>query len=33
MATSPIVNQGKTPFVEKYFSSNPDGNLETVNQA
>jgi hypothetical protein len=33
MATGPVVNQGKTAFVEKYFNSNPDGNLETVNKA
>jgi hypothetical protein len=33
MATGAVVNQGKTPFVEKYFSSNPDGNLESVNEA
>jgi hypothetical protein len=33
MATGAVVNQGKTPFVEKYFASNPDGNLETVNKA
>ena len=33
MATGPGVNQGKTAFVEKYFASNPDGNLETVNKA
>jgi hypothetical protein len=32
MATGAVVNQGKTPFVEKYFSSNPDGNLESVNE-
>jgi hypothetical protein len=33
MATGAVVNQGKTPFVEKYFSSHPDGNLESVNEA
>ena len=33
MATGPGVNQGKTAFVEKYFASNPDGNLESVNKA
>jgi hypothetical protein len=33
MATGSVVNQGKTPFVEKYFASHPDGNLETVNDA
>jgi hypothetical protein len=33
MATGAVVNQGKTPFVEKYFASHPDGNLETVNEA
>src|ERR1700733_9191189 len=32
MATA-VVNQGKTPFVEKYFASHPDGNLESVNEA
>jgi hypothetical protein len=33
MATGAAVNQGKTPFVEKYFASHPDGNLESVNEA
>jgi hypothetical protein len=33
MATGAVVNQGKTPFVEKYFTSHPDGNLESVNEA
>ena len=33
MATGPGVNPGKTAFVKKYFTSNPDGNLETVNKA
>ena len=33
MATSDFVSQGKTPFVEAYFESHPDGTLETVNDA
>ena len=33
MATGPVVKQNKTAFVETYFSSHPDGNLETVNEA
>jgi hypothetical protein len=33
MASGGVVNQGKGAFVEKYFTSNPDGNLESVNKA
>jgi hypothetical protein len=33
MATGAVVNQGKRAFVEKYFVSNPGGNLESVNKA
>jgi hypothetical protein len=33
MATGAAVNQGKGPFVEQYFASNPGGNLESVNKA
>jgi len=33
MATGTVVNQGKRVFVEKYFGSNPGGNMESVNQA
>jgi hypothetical protein len=33
MAKGAVVNQGKRAFVEKYFGSNPGGNLESVNQA
>ena len=33
MAKGAVVNQGKRAFVEKYFGSNPGGNLESVNKA
>jgi hypothetical protein len=33
MASGAVVNQGKGAFVEKYFTGNPDGNLESVNKA
>jgi hypothetical protein len=33
MATSPVVNQGKTAFVEEYLKGHRDANLEAVKKA